>query len=47
MTMLSLAKWVFILFFSVISLGYIYHLLTRRYLNPYKLTMIFKRKRCG
>lgn len=45
--MLILAKWVFILFFSIISLGYIYHLLTRRYLNPYKLTMIFGKKGAG
>lgn len=31
----------------IILIGTIYHLLTRKYLNPYKLTMVFGKKGCG
>lgn len=33
--------------FALILIAFIFHFSTRRYLNPYKLTMIFGKKGCG
>ena len=37
----------FLLFFLIPVLVVLYHVTTRKYLNPYKLTMIFGKKGCG
>lgn len=39
--------WVFIIFVSILAICVVFDLLTRKYLNPYKLVVIFGKKGCG
>lgn len=41
--MITLLKWLMVVF----AVMFVFHLSTRRFLNPYKLTMIFGKKGCG
>lgn len=41
------ANWFFGISFVVLGLCIGYHFLTRKYLNPYKLVMVFGKKGCG
>lgn len=40
-------KFVFILFCSIFVLIIVWHLLTKKYINPYTLTILFGKKGCG
>lgn len=40
-------KYVLILFLSIVVFGVIFHFLTRKYINPYKLYMVFGKKGSG
>ena len=45
--MAAIASFTFKLAFFLIVVGVIFHLLTRKYLNPYKLTFVFGKKGSG
>lgn len=45
--MITVAKFFFKLAFVLILVGFVYHQLTKKYLNPYKLTFVFGKKGSG
>lgn len=38
---------IFFLFFLILAFGLLFHLLTKKYINPYKLYLFFGKKGCG
>lgn len=40
-------KFIFFILFSIVVIFLVYHLLTKKYINPYKLYLFFGKKGCG